>query len=68
MHREVITDIKVVYYRGRYWTGTAWSKTGMTCAAENPAITEVESIAEDRTLDGHPKVGRRLRAVPQRTT
>ena len=30
VRREVITDLKQVYYRGRYWAATAWSKVGNT--------------------------------------
>jgi len=29
MDNDVVVDIRVVYYRGRYRADTGWSKTGM---------------------------------------
>ena len=42
MHNDVVVDIRVVYYRGRYRADTGWSKTGMGGVVPNPPAVEVE--------------------------
>jgi len=50
MHREVIADLKVVYYRGRYRAATAWSKVGNASAAENAPASEVYMIGQEAAI------------------
>ena len=55
MRREVITDIKVVYYRGRYRAATAWSKIGRASGAEKPPIVEVHKIGQGEAVERRRK-------------
>ena len=57
MHREVVTDLKVVYYRGRYRAATAWSKVGKASAAENPPAIEMLRIGQDEVVERRRKTG-----------
>jgi len=50
MRREVIADLKVVYYRGRYRAATAWSKVGKALAAENASASEVYMIGQEAAI------------------
>jgi hypothetical protein len=50
MHREVITDLKGVYYRGRYWATTAWSKVGRASPGENPRGMEVAQNRQEEAV------------------
>jgi len=63
MHTEVITDLKVVYYRGRYRAATAWSKVGKTSAAENPPVIDVHRIGQDEAVERRRKNGPSLQPV-----
>jgi hypothetical protein len=55
VHREVIADLKLVYYRGRFRASTAWSRVGkgrgaeVASAVEPDVIRKVELAA--RSLD-----------------
>ncbi len=55
MHREVVTDLKVVYYRGRYRAATAWSKVGKAPAAGNPPTVEVDKSGQDEAVERRRK-------------
>jgi hypothetical protein len=44
MHREVIPDLKGVYYRGRFWGATAWSRIGKGPSAEDSPKGEPQGI------------------------
>ena len=57
MRREVITDIKVVYYRGRYRAATAWSKVGKASAAGNPPTVEVNMSGQEEAAKRRRKSG-----------
>ena len=57
MHREVVTDLKVVYYRGRYRAATAWSKVGKASGGENPLIMERDKSAEGEVVKRRRKTG-----------
>jgi hypothetical protein len=57
MHREVITDLKMVYYRGRYRAATVWSKIGRTSAGENPSIVEVDNSGQAVAANRGRKTG-----------
>lgn len=46
MHREVIVDLKLVYYRGRFRASTAWSRIGKGRAAENSSKVDPEGISK----------------------
>jgi hypothetical protein len=46
VRREVITDLKQVYYRGRYWASTAWSKVGNTRAPGSEPGIDADGAAE----------------------
>jgi hypothetical protein len=46
VRREVITDMKQVYYRGRYWAATAWSKVGNTSVRDSEQGTEAKARAK----------------------
>jgi hypothetical protein len=50
MRREVIADLKVVYYRGRYRAATAWSKVGEASSAENAPASEVHKIGQEAAI------------------
>jgi hypothetical protein len=63
MHREVINDLKVVYYRGRYRAATAWSKVGKASAAEKPLMTEVHNIGQDEAIERRRKTSPSLQPV-----
>jgi hypothetical protein len=54
MHREVITDLKMVYYRGCYRAATAWSKVGKASAAGNPTV-EVDKSGQDEAVERRRK-------------
>jgi hypothetical protein len=58
MHIEVITDLKMVYYRGRYRAATAWSKIGRASGAEKPPMVEAHKIGQGEA------VGRRRKTRP----
>lgn len=45
VRREVISDLKQVYYRGRYWAATAWSKVGNTRGPGSELEIEPDRIA-----------------------
>ena len=63
MHREVITDLKVVYYRGRYRAATAWSKVGKTSAIENLLISEAGRSDQEKPANRYAKTGPRYQPV-----
>ncbi len=42
MRREMLAELTVVYYRGRFWAATAWSKVGQPLAADRTAIPEAK--------------------------
>jgi hypothetical protein len=62
MHNEVTTGPKTVYYRGRYWADTKWSKAGRTGAVASAPNVEVEdgwpreTVTYRRTTDSHPRL------------
>jgi len=57
MHREVVTDLKVVYYRGRYRAATAWSKIGRASGAEKPPTVEVDKSGQEEAAKRRRKSG-----------
>lgn len=57
MHREVITDLRVVYYRGRYRAATAWSKVGKGSGGENPSKIEVHRSGKEGVVKRRRKTG-----------
>ena len=57
MHREVVTDLKVVYYRGRYRAATAWSKVGKASGGENPSILERDMSGQEEAAKRRRKTG-----------
>jgi hypothetical protein len=63
MHREVIADLKVVYYRGRYRAATAWSKVGKALAAENAPASEVHKIGQGEVVVRRRKANPTLHPV-----
>jgi len=63
MHGEVIADLKMVYYRGRYRAATAWSKVGKTSAAENPAIPGVGQTGPQKVVERFRKTSLRHQPV-----
>jgi hypothetical protein len=63
MHREVIADLKVVYYRGRYRAATAWSRIGKASAAENPPASEVHKIGLEAAIVRRRKISPNLHPV-----
>jgi hypothetical protein len=46
VRREVISDLKQVYYRGRYWAATAWSKVGSTRGPGGELEIEADGVAK----------------------
>ncbi len=60
MHREVIADLKVVYYRGRYWAATAWSKVGKPTASVNPLKMETHGDSKQEVIKPRRKAGSSL--------
>ena len=44
VHREVIADLKMVYYRGRFRPSTAWSRVGKGRGAEVASKVEPDVI------------------------
>jgi len=63
MPREVITDLKVVYYRGRYWAATVWSKVGRTSTADSPPIMEVDGSGKEEAAKRRRMTGSSLKPV-----
>lgn len=63
MHREVIIDLRVVYYTGRYRAATAWSKVGKTSAVENPPVIDVHRIGQGEAVKRRRKNGPSLQPV-----
>ena len=46
MPREVIPDLKGVYYRGRFWAATAWSRIGKGQVAAASSKAEPDGIGK----------------------
>ncbi len=46
MARELTTDLKVVYYRGRYWAATVWSKVGKASGGDGAPETEARGAGK----------------------
>ena len=46
MRREVIPDLRGVYYRGRFWAATAWSRVGKGLGAEDASKVEPDGICK----------------------
>ncbi len=63
MHREVIADLKVVYYRGRYRAATAWSKVGKPSSTDNPPAIAVHQIGQDEAIVRRRRTGPSLHPV-----
>jgi hypothetical protein len=63
MHREVIADLKVVYYRGRYRAATAWSKVGKASASDNALASEAHRMGQAEVVVRRRKANPSLHAV-----
>lgn len=47
MQRELITDLKTVYYRGRYRAATAWSRSARRRMSRDLLTTGVEKAGDE---------------------
>ena len=63
MHREVITDLKMVYYLGRYRAATAWSKVGKASAIEDLLISEAGRSDQEEPANRYTKTSPRYQPV-----
>jgi hypothetical protein len=63
MRREVIPDLKGVYYRGRFWAATAWSRVGKGLGAEDASKVEPDGICKAEVTARSRKSRQGLRPV-----
>ncbi len=63
MHGEVISDLKVAYYRGRYRATMAWSKVGKAAAIEDLLISEAGRSDQETPANRYVKTSPRYQPV-----
>ncbi len=63
MQREVIADLKSVYYRGRFRASTAWSRIGKSSGGEKSPVAESATSKRSGSTKQHTKTGVGYRPV-----
>jgi hypothetical protein len=64
MRSEVINDLRMVYYRGRFRPATAWSKVGRPDATDGALVTEADPSGKEETARRRPETRLSLEPAP----